>query len=63
MEISGAERETPDRAIQTNRQPGVADALHHAAYINCDSMASFDDRKFARRVAALRLQPPVTVLR
>ncbi|MYM35563.1 PIN domain-containing protein [Duganella sp. FT94W] len=37
----------------TNYARGLAfaDALDHAAYINCDSMASFDDRKFARRVA------------
>lgn len=27
----------------------LADALHHASYRDCDAMASFDDRKFARR--------------
>lgn len=44
---------------------GIAfgDALHHANYHHCDSMATFDDRKFARRVAALGLPPPVVVLR
>jgi predicted nucleic-acid-binding protein len=49
----------------TNYARGLsfADALHHATYLNCDSMASFDDRKFARRVAALGLRPPVMVLR
>lgn len=40
-----------------------ADALHHAAYRTCDSMASFDDRKFARRAARLGLAPPVSTPR
>lgn len=40
-----------------------ADALHHAAYRVCDGMASFDDRKFARRAAKLGLVPKVTVPR
>lgn len=40
-----------------------ADALHHATYRRCDSMASFDDRKFARRAAKLGLVPVVTVPR
>ncbi|WP_332853162.1 type II toxin-antitoxin system VapC family toxin [Duganella sp. S19_KUP01_CR8] len=46
-----------------NYERGIAfaDALHHASYQSCDSMASFDDRKFARRVAALGLHPPVTI--
>lgn len=49
----------------TNYASGIAfsDALHHASYCHCGSMASFDDRKFARRAAALGLQPPVAVLR
>ncbi len=38
-----------------------ADALHHASYRTCASMASFDDRKFGRRIAKLGLPPPVTV--
>jgi len=38
-----------------------ADALHHASYRDCASMASFDDRKFARRVNRMRLAPIVTV--
>lgn len=38
-----------------------ADALHHASYRSCDSMASFDDRRFARRAKKLALAPPVTV--
>lgn len=49
----------------TNYTLGIsfADALHHASYSHCGGMASFDDRKFARRIAALGLQPPVAVLR
>jgi predicted nucleic-acid-binding protein len=37
-----------------------ADALHHATYRACDAMASFDDRKFARRANKLGLAPAVT---
>jgi len=39
----------------------LADALHHASYRECESMASFDDRKFARRARRLGLLPAVTV--
>lgn len=38
-----------------------ADALHHASYRGCNSMASFDDRKFARRAKRLGLTPSVVV--
>ena len=38
-----------------------ADALHHVAYAECESMASFDDRKFSRRVSRLGLKPRVFV--
>ena len=40
-----------------------ADALHHATYRSCNAMASFDDRKFARRVNKLGMQPAVSVPR
>lgn len=40
-----------------------ADALHHAAYSHCDRMASFDDRKFARRAKRLGLAPSIFVPR
>ncbi len=40
-----------------------ADALHHATYRTCDAMASFDDRKFARRAGKLGLMPAVHVPR
>ena len=37
----------------------MADALHHASYRDCETMASFDDRKFARPVKRLGLLPRV----
>lgn len=40
-----------------------ADALHLASYRDCASVASFDDRKFARRAARLNLAPKVSVPR
>ncbi len=40
-----------------------ADALHHASYRTCETMASFDDRKFARRAGKLGLLPVVSVPR
>ena len=39
-----------------------ADALHHASYNNCDSMATFDDKKFARRAKRLALIPRVNAI-
>ncbi len=39
----------------------LADALHHASYRGCDSMASFDDKKFARRARRMGLAPRVVV--
>jgi predicted nucleic-acid-binding protein len=45
-------------------QAGIefADALHHASYQSCDSVATFDDRKFARRANKIGLTPRLTVL-
>jgi predicted nucleic-acid-binding protein len=40
----------------------LADALHHASYRSCASVATFDDRKFARRARKLGMTPAVTVL-
>ena len=57
-----------DRAVVeqalTNSHDGVdfADALHHASYRACSSVATFDDRKFARRAKKLGMVPSVTVL-
>ena len=38
-----------------------ADGLHHASYRQCEGMATFDDRRFARRARRLGLLPPVTL--
>lgn len=38
-----------------------ADALHLASYRGCTAMASFDDRKFARRAKRLNLAPKVVI--
>lgn len=38
-----------------------ADALHHASYHACRTMASFDDRRFARRAKRLGLTPGVII--
>ena len=40
-----------------------ADALHHATYRVCDAIATFDDRRFARRANKLGLAPAVTIPR
>ena len=39
----------------------LADSLHLAGYEKCKRMASFDDRRFARRAKRLHLSPPVFV--
>ncbi len=39
----------------------LTDALHHASYRGCKNMASFDDRKFARRAKKMSLAPSVMV--
>jgi len=39
----------------------LADALHHSSYRGCDSMASFDDKQFARRARRMGLAPAVAV--
>ena len=52
-------------AALTGHRKGLdfADALHHATYRTCAAMASFDDRKFARRANKLGLAPAVHVPR
>ena len=56
------DREAVERAV-SNCEAGIdfADALHHASYRSCVDVASFDDRKFARRAKKLGLAPAVTV--
>lgn len=51
------------RAIQVARQ-GVefSDALHWALSGACEGLATFDDRRFARKAKKLALQPIVVVL-
>jgi predicted nucleic-acid-binding protein len=39
-----------------------ADALHHASYRSCASVATFDDKGFARRAKKAGLKPSVTVV-
>jgi predicted nucleic-acid-binding protein len=36
-----------------------ADALHWCRSSHCESLASFDDRGFARKIHRMNLQPPV----
>jgi predicted nucleic acid-binding protein len=38
-----------------------ADALHHASCRDCEAIASFDDRGFARRIRQLNLPPRVVI--
>jgi predicted nucleic-acid-binding protein len=56
------DRESVEQAL-SNREAGIdfADALHHASYRACVSIASFDDRKFVRRAKKLGLAPVVVV--
>lgn len=39
-----------------------ADALHHASARHCTSMATFDDKRFARRAATHQWKPPVKLV-
>jgi len=50
--------------LVSNCQAGIdfADALHHASYKSCDSVATLDDRKFARRAKKLGMAPAVVVV-
>ena len=61
--ITIEDRAAVEQAV-SNCEAGLdfADALHHASYRACASVASFDDRKFARRAKKLCLAPVVSVL-
>jgi predicted nucleic-acid-binding protein len=61
--ISIEDRDAVEQAL-SNLEAGIdfADALHHASYKSCDSVATFDDRKFARRAKKLGLAPAVMLL-
>jgi predicted nucleic-acid-binding protein len=56
------DRASVEQAL-SNCQAGLdfADALHHASYRSCVSVASFDDKKFARRAKRLGLAPAIVV--
>lgn len=60
--VTVEDRGTVERAL-SHCEAGIdlADALHHATYSGCTGMASFDDRKFARRAQKMGLVPAVTV--
>jgi predicted nucleic-acid-binding protein len=58
------DRAAVERAVASHAAGlDFADALHHASYAECKAMATFDDRRFARRAARLNLQPPVQLPR
>lgn len=60
--VTVEDRETVSLALShTAAGLDFADALHHASYRDCDSMASFDDRGFARRASKIGLKPRVRV--
>ena len=61
-QITLEDRDAVEQAI-TSFEQGLdfADALHHASYQDCEAMASFDDRKFARRAKRLGLAPRVII--
>jgi predicted nucleic-acid-binding protein len=60
--VSVEDRSTVEQAL-SHWEAGIdlADALHYASYRTCDSMATFDDRRFARRARKLGLSPAVVV--
>jgi predicted nucleic-acid-binding protein len=61
--ITVEDRDAVERAL-SNCEAGIdfADALHHASYQSCDSVATFDDRRFSRRARKLGLSPSVMVV-
>lgn len=61
--ITVEDRDAVERAL-SNCEAGLdfADALHHASYRSCDTVATFDDRKFARRAKKLGLAPAVVIV-
>jgi len=61
-QVAVANREKVEQAI-SHAEAGLdfADALHLVSYRECDSVASFDDRRFARRAQRMNLAPRVFV--
>lgn len=61
--VSVEDRSTVEQALsQCEAGIDLADALHHASYRSCESMATFDDKKFVRRAKRLGLVPVVSLL-
>jgi len=57
------DREVVEQALSNcDRGIDFADALHHASYKTCESVATFDDRRFARRAKKLGMTPTVMIL-
>ena len=56
------DRPTVEQAL-SHAHAGIelADAMHYASYRDCESMASFDDKKLARRARNLGLRPSIIV--
>ncbi len=63
LHVTIEDREVVERAL-SSCDSGIdfADALHHASYKSCESVATFDDRKFARRARKLGMTPAVKIL-
>ena len=60
--VSVEDRATVEQALShCDAGLDLADALHHASYRACTSMASFDERKFARSAKKLGLVPKVVI--
>ena len=61
-QVTIEDRSTVEQAL-SHCDAGIefADAMHHASYRSCVSVASFDERKFARRAKKLGLKPKVVV--
>ena len=59
-QVTVEDRESIGQAL-SHCQAGLelADALHHASYRGCDSVASFDDKQFAQRARRMGLAPRV----
>jgi predicted nucleic-acid-binding protein len=62
-QVTVEDRDVVEQAL-SNCEAGIdfADALHHASYRACDSVATFDDRKFSRRARKLGLAPAVVLV-
>lgn len=58
------DRDAVQRAVESHAAGlDFADSLHHASYRRCEGIATFDDRRFARRARRLGLLPPVMLCR